>query len=392
MFGLSIKAVLLILVSSLLNAQVQLFSKNVLSPISYNHIGNEFWASGGAGIAERGLAASAFSNPAGNSLGSFCATVEGIWKPETPAWLSNIRHDNLAVLPSYVSVGVPIGNFAMEVGYCSPYGEKHGYDIPITTEAQTDGTGQSTRFSSTSRIHTGFVSISWEAIDKLSLGITMGIDFAGQEESFASISAEGSGARLRIIGGMQYHFSNKFGVGLVVNIPSSGHLSVDYRGAGLWVAASDSNMQRGLTYYKVEATTITYDVKSPLIVDAGASLHIFRKVEILASAEYQNWSEVYEWDKDLWQFHVGLSATLLPQIAVRIGYFTDRYPDMDVREYYDQSFLTAGITFHLNEKLSLTFSGLTSKPFTEQHPYVMYFPADESFHQSALSAGISVSF
>lgn len=394
MCGLRVTGSFLLLFFYFLNAQSQgtLYSEtNVLSPLAYNHVGSEFWAAGGAGVAERCITAVSFDNPAGLSLNSFRITAEGIWKPGTN-WLSGIHYDNLIALPSYVSAGMPLGDLAVELGYCSTYNEKYEIDnIAVTTEAQPNGTGEYISFTETTRIHTGFGNIRWQATEKLSLGITIGVDFVKQEETFAHLSAKGCATRLKIIGGMQYHFSDKFGLGLVVNFPCSTSFSLDYSNSGLWVQAdSTTGNNRGLTYYKIES--ITSLAKSPLFVEAGASLHILQQVEILASVEYQNWSKAYQGKNDLWQFHIGAVATLLPQLSVRLGYFTDRYPDMSTREYYDQSFLTAGVTFQLSEKLSLIFASLTSKPFTEQHPYIMYFIPDESFHQTAFSTGISISF
>ncbi len=388
MSSLRVMGIILLLVSSLPDAQSQPGTTNVLSPLSYNRVGSEFWASGGAGVAEKDLNAAALNNPAGMSFSAFRITAEGIWKPRV-TWLSDIHYNDLDILPSYISAGIPLGDLAVELGYCSPYGAKYGIDIPVTTEDNPDGTGEIMTIGETTRMHTGFGSVRWQTTEKLSLGFTVGVDFV-QHEPTINVTVKESGLKMRIIGGMQYQWSDNFVLGLVATIPYSHNYSLQYEYPGVLAPPSNPNAQRGLTYYAIAPATI--QVKSPLTLEAGTSLHISQKVEILASAEYQNWTEVYNGMNDVLQFHIGLAANLSPRLTVRLGYFTDRYPEVTAQDYFNEYFLTAGMTLRLTEKLSLTFMGLSSEPFARQHAYSGYSSPDESFYQNAFSTGFSISF
>ena len=81
---------------------------SILSPLGYNRIGTEFWSSGGAGIAEPGLRGAALNNPAANRFDGLTITAESGWRFKTD-YLGSVDFDNFGLLPSYGSVGLPLG-------------------------------------------------------------------------------------------------------------------------------------------------------------------------------------------------------------------------------------------------------------------------------------------
>jgi hypothetical protein len=367
----------------------QTVETNILSMRGYNLVGNEFWASGGAGLAERGLSSSAVNNPAGISFPGFTCTVEGMWKPRAE-YIADIEYNNTGFFPSYVSIGMPLALLMIEMGYYSTYYEKYDLgEIPVTTVDFPDGNGQVFHPKITTSIQTAFGSFSLHPLDALSIGMTVAIDFIKQDNSILNTSSQITGTGTRVLCGIQYQLSERVGLGGTMHFPSAAKLDLNMNdgnhGAINPLTIDSTNRRPGL--YTTLFDLPTYAAKTPFIAEMGLSVLLSSGIKLFAAMEYQQWSDVSRTADDLWQFHAGMTLSLLPELSVQAGFFNRKASNSPESGYFDQRFLTGGCTIRIVEHCSIHFSALSSDPFTkEQHMF-----SGQSLHQSALSLGFSYS-
>jgi hypothetical protein len=372
---------LLIYSSSNIYSQVNA-TIDALSSLGYNRIGNEFWAAGGASVAEKELIASAFNNPANISFNKFTLTAEGMWKLKSD--YLGIDYNNTSIIPSYISIGTAIDKIGFEFGYCNFYNEKLELGgIPITTIDQPEGTGEYITLVSITNVNTCFGSLCWQAMENLSLGLTLGLDFVRQNEKVYNISSNLTGTRIQIIGGIQYQPWENLGLGLVFHLPTSTNLDLKVSsGSMLNLKVSDSS-----SFVEIYPQ---YRAKSPIIAEFGASFHISRIIVLHQSLEYQNWSKINNAANNVWQIHLGATIKSSANFQFHVGYFTQNYPYSMMSGYFDQQFLSAGITAK-SGGIEMTVTALSSEIFKKTRPVVSFFILEESFYQNEISFGMSYS-
>jgi hypothetical protein len=366
------------------------YEYSVLHALAYNHIGNEYWAAGGAGVAEKGLRTSAFNNPAGISFDALTVTSEAGWKSKAD-YIVGITFNDLTILPTYISVGFPLGKNGLEFGYFNTYNEKVDYGrVEITTVENPDGTGVFFNPIKTTAIHTIFGSFCWQESDNLSFGITFGLDFIKEEEDIYQNSYEISGTRAQIIGGFHYRISEIFELGAVFHIPTPETIDFKIISPGL-IYAQDRDDPRTNSSQNYIFAMPKCTAKSPTILETGASVLILPNVTLLASIEYQNWSSLHYDKIDVWQTHAGMAVKLIPEISLRMGYFTQISPFSENGDFFNQQFLSLGTVIKIDNHLAITATALSSDPFKKINPEFQFFNIKESYHQSEFSLGVSYS-
>jgi hypothetical protein len=350
--------------------------QNILSPLAYTRIGTEFWSSGGAGLAEKGYATAPINNPAGISLSSLTISAEGACKLQTPYIFNDISYDNVLLIPSYVSVGIPYETFTFALGYSNTVNSVLDLGlIPLTTESNPDGTGQFFSAKDSWKVHTGFGCANWSPSQLLSLGVTFGYDYIISESNLADAWSKTTGSRISITCGAQIH-TEHVGIGMVLRLPSSASLKYE------------AYIPPGPSLRPTPALIVpSYVAKTPLIAEIGFSYYANPNFTLLASAEFQGWSQVNPDTRDLWQFHVGCSVSPFSNVFLRAGYFTAKTPNTFKPDYWNQEYLTCGMTIALENRFSVSIMLLSSKPFTDKNE----LNADMSFYQMMLSAGFSLS-
>lgn len=364
----------------------QTTSINVLSQLGYNRIGSDFWASGGAGIAEQGLRASAFANPALLSFNSLTLTAESAWRPKTD-YLSGIEYDNTTLLPSYASVGFSVASISIETGYSRSYDERFFLgNVMITTEAQPDGTGQYATVENRSSIQTAFVSMSYTISEGISVGLTGGLDYIQYDGNLPYYSTHATGRRLQLTVGVVARPFETASFGLTAHIAASSNL--DNSGEPP-VRALTIDSSRNVT---VLLPTALYKAETPSSVEIGGAVNVLPWLTLLGSAEYQNWSAMGNYLDDIWQYHVGAATSPIPEATFRAGFFTQRSSSTPLKEYFNEYFLTAGASWKVLESLTVSIAYMTSAPFTKKSISVPYFYFGESLQQSMLSGGVSFSW
>jgi hypothetical protein len=361
-------------------------SANILSQPGYNRIGSDFWASGGAGIAERGLRAAAFANPALLSFNALTLTAETGWRPRTD-YMSGIDYDNTTILPSYASVGMPFGPVSVEAGYARSYDELLVIKgVMITTTQQPDGTGQLFDVENRTTIHTAFVSMGVAFPEGFSVGLTTGLDFVRYEGDLPYFTSHGTGTRLQMTAGavVRPFEIASFGLTIHVAADNSLHSTTDNISA---IAPLDST---GRT--PVALAVASFSARTPSSVGFGGSLDVLPWLTLLGKAEYQNWSALGNSMNDVWQYHIGAVASPMPEATFRAGFFTQRSNLGNLKEYFSEYFLTAGASWKITQNLTASAAYLSSALLRKKSVAVQYFYYGESLQQSMLSGGVSYSW
>ncbi|MCX6120923.1 MAG: PorV/PorQ family protein [Ignavibacteriales bacterium] len=173
-------------------------------------------------------------------------------------------------------------------------------DIDVTTEDQTEGTGEV--FSPT--FFTLGLTYSKLLTENVGIGVTMNI----VNESFARVSSSGIAMDV----GVQYqNLAGLQGLSIGVCVKNIG-TAMQYGGSGLWVAADDPTSHRGLTQYKVEAAS--YQMPTIIQIGLGYTMMLTDKNGVLLSAAFEN--DNYGIDK----YRVGAEISFLKSLFLRGGY------------------------------------------------------------------------
>ncbi len=355
---------------------------NVLNQTGYNRVGSEFWASGGAGIAERGVYAIALTNPSLLSFDAPTVTLEADWRPRTE-YEHGIGYDNTWQTPSYAAIGFPLTTGSVEIGYAHTYDDRLDYGrIPITTAAQPDGTGEYFEWLMTSTVHTAFVAASINVSEDISVGIETGMDFV-RFEYLSYYDQKGTGSRFHCRFGASTRLSKAVTVGLTGYI--SQDKSLDYTTDSPYINA---------IYSAFPGEHPMFTANTPLMSALGGSFAISPSVTLLASAEYQNWSSIGGGQglRDVWQYHIGLRDSVSPVLTLRAGVFTLRSPDTYDLSLLDEYFIGAGATWELSSSIRVSITFLASDLFSKDVSFSKYGLGTTSLKQRMLSGSVSYSW
>ncbi len=353
--------------------------QNVLNQTGYNHVGTEFWASGGAGIAERGISATEFVNPSLLFFDRPTVTLETGWRPKTN--YNGIDYDATLSLPSYASVGVPFTRGAVEAGYLNSYDERYDFGrIPITTSSQPDGTGQFVHPINTSIVHTVFAAASYTPPHWLTIGVAAGMDFVRYD--YASVSTvKATGTRMHLALGTLFSPMDRLNIGL------SGHWFED---VGLEYSITPASAPVTGNVASGNANVIPwYGAETPTNYSIGASFLATQSISVLASVHYEGWDRMTGFLQDVWQYRFGVFASVSPTWTVRAGFFSLRSPSNSLKDLLDEYFLTAGGSWSPTEDLKVSLAFMSSELFTRRVNPSWYISTKETLAQRTLSVSMS---
>ncbi len=357
--------------------------QSVLGPTGYNRIGSEYWASGGAGIAEREVHAIALENPALLSFTSPTLTLESGWRPET--FMYRDSYDKTILAPSYVSIGIPLAPWTLEVGYAMPYNE-HVY-LGGSSFSITDGQNVSDVYYDwivTNIIRSAFGAVSYTFTDNSSLGFATQLDFVRYNNDFLH-QQEATGTMMEFTFGGVTSVSERIHIGFAAHASTDRYLHYTIRFAPTGYVLTAANLATG------GGTMPTYPAKSPPWAEIGTNVQVTPWLKLLGSVEFQNWHSTGNYMSNRWQYHAGAVASLNRDITLRAGYFTmwSPYP---INTYYDdQFFLTAGASWRFFSGFTATIAYQTSAPFTRRVLFIDNTSSD-SFQQQVLSGGVAYSW
>ncbi len=356
--------------------------QNVLNQTGYNDVGSEFWGSGGAGIAERGVRATEFVNPSLLFFERPTVTLETGWRPKTDH--NGIGYDATFSIPSYASIGIPFKRGAIEAGYLRSYAERFDLGhIAITTMDQPDGTGQITDYVQTTMVHTIFAATSYTPPHWLTIGVAAGVDFV--EYDVATITrVKANGTRLRVAIGTVFSPVDRLNIGL------SGHWTQD---VGLeYNASSSGTVPVGSRVLQYANVLPWYAAETPTSYAIGASFTAAQSISLLAALQYEGWHIMESYLQDVWQYRIGVVDTVTSALTVRAGFFSLRSASNPQKELFDEYFLTAGCSWNFEEGFRVSLAFMTSELFTRKVSPSWFISAKESLAQRTLSVGLSFSW
>src|SRR6266850_7249609 len=191
------------------------------SPPAIGRVGNQFWSSGGAGVAEDGLVSAPFSNPASANPTTLTLSFEAGVRSSAD-FPYGINYDGQWLLPSYVSLAIPGRDWSFSLGYANFYNLDLSIPgIPVTTVNFPDGTGQMDDFERSVLAHTFFGSARYEAAPALSVGLTMGINVVRSTESLLGVTAKGDGYGLLAVIGVLFKPNSNVNLGSAITFAST---------------------------------------------------------------------------------------------------------------------------------------------------------------------------
>lgn len=349
---------------------------NVLNPVWSVRSGADHLAVGRAAIAERGLSASELMNPALQTVRGWRTEAAVAWGP-TADGLLRYRHQLSAVAPVHISVSFPLGPLSLTIGASRSHDERsESPDIPLTTEAEPEGTGHTYRVSTTSVVHTFFASSSADVTPGLALGLTLAVDDIDDRTSFWTSWYRSHGTTVRIVGGAWYAISDLATVGAAVRYAAPATLASRTNTALSTVGGRMPPEPRRVARWPFEA-------------ELGTSIRWLPDVRFLASLQYTGWSSAFRSVTDRWDFRLGLEAEVAG-LLLRAGTFTQGMPVGSVSSYYDQQFLTVGISGQWSETIRCSAAYATSAPFSRSNTPAIIGTIGESFHRSELVAGVAI--
>jgi hypothetical protein len=275
-------------------------------------------------------------NPAGLDYNATSASVLFSHR----SYIADIGINYLAVgskLGSFGSVGLTLRTFGIG-------------DINVTTEDQTDGTGEI--------ISPTFFVLGTTYSKQLTDNVSVGANFNIVQESFGRVSASG----VAIDAGVQYHnLGGVSGLGVGVCLKNIG-TSMQYGGSGLWVAADVPASQRGLTNYKLEAAS--YQMPSIIEIGLGYQMELGPNSGLLLSGAFAN--DNYGID----QYKVGAQLGLVKTLFLRAGYVYSTSPT-GTKSIFQNA--TLGFGVDLKEYLGIALS------VDYAYVPVQYFDANQIF-------------
>jgi hypothetical protein len=312
---------------------------------------------------------------------SLTLNLEGTSRFETQL-LADINYDGQQIIPSLASVGFALGATQVSAGYARTYDSRINFSLLLLTPDNPAGTGQTSDFDERFRIHTFFGSVSRSVSDRLSIGLTGGLNHLTFTEDISSEHAEGSGAGVQLIAGSLYSISEEVHLGLTVGYGSRISFQQSYSSGGLRALPVDSSRTVSVP------VSIEFSQQPPWNIALGASWAVSTIVSLTSSAEYQHWSHVSDDWSNIIQFHVGAAITPVDYFTLRAGFFTQTSPrDKTVSDNFSEDFLTVG--FRWSATNQLTFSGNLVTGFRTGNAYDPFTGIhDNHFKQSSISLGI----
>jgi hypothetical protein len=352
-----------------------------VSPVAAaTKIGIDSWASGGTGVTEIGSSSAAFANPSALKFGSLTLSAEMAYRYKA-TWAFDYSYDGMGLVPAFVSIGLPAGDWNLSVSYANTYNQRLELpSIPVTTEQFPDGTGQFISYLRTVRIHTFAGSFSYALNELFSVGATFGLNVIRMEETLFITNAKATGTGLVAIVGLLARPLPSLSTGASFTVSPKTILNLDYTPTAL-IDPGGGNP----TLPAVVAMP-TFIAKSPWTVTLGASWEATSSIRIQSSLEYQHWSSVYDAYRNPLHFHAGLVYAVSPMLSARLGFFSQSDPSTSL---FSQNFLTGGIRL-LVDRIAVTAGVIDSHLFGNSEQNAIY--GTPQFHQTIVQGGLAYTF
>ncbi len=357
-----------------------------ISNMSFTKIGIDNWAAGGAIISENKISTSPLTNPAALTVNKFGLYVEfGKWS--TSEWLEDIKINGHYVIPAFASLAFPFKKLTLCFGYMNYYQLQSKMKMMIRTVSQPEGTGEHFEAKTNIRLNTFFSAVSYAPDEKISLGLTVGLNYLIHEDKIWTSTGDGDGFGLILITGLLIKPFPKFSFGYNLKyLTAINYDMVLHAKEQLIDLDPDVYGNNEIILAELSRDPFPYLAKFPLVFETGFMYQLFSFLSLHVKVEMQKWptSSSYE-GEDIVNYHLGSRFSALKWLDLSIGYFTQdklfSFPDV---AFYDQKFLSTGLRIHINNSISLSAFILDSHLLKEKK-YA------DKYYQTYAAAGISYS-
>jgi hypothetical protein len=353
-------------------------SPTYIWPFALTIIGSETWATGGASIADKGLAANAFNNPAGiySSNISIYAEFE---KQFDAKWMNSYELEGQLILPSFASITYAHLNWNLAIGYMRFYNFQTDFKSNIRTVYDPEGIY---KHENQINVHTFFASSCYQFNENTSIGLTIGINYLANEYEFYDTIGEGNGYGAIFNFGFIHKFNNRLTVGITTKLITEIKYDVTFK---LINSEFDTT-----NYYPISNR---YSSIFPVILDFGLSYEAFSNIIFHGKLDIQMWPDNSTIGENLTNFHLGTEINIYEPISFRMGYYTAYNLDLyTLGKILDQNFLTFGFSWQLNPNIKVSTSLQDSHLFNNSDFEDYYGKDGEQFNQTHISVGILYSF
>lgn len=346
-------------------------------PFAFTRIGADYWAAGGAAIAEENSHTAAYYNPAALRGDRLNIYAQFNARRETE-YIADIKVDGQYILPSFISVSLPVNKFHFSVGYINAYDFRSFYRFEVTTPAQPQGTGETIDLTERLRLHSIFGSANYHFNDLLSAGAAFGLSYLKLHAELGhNAESNGDGYGSFFIGGLQFKPLPALRVGYTFKYFSNIEYDMDTEG----LQYSGKPIKRKEIF--------------PWMIETGLSYQPWNFLTLMAKIEFQKWrneeTDQYKSIQDFIDYSLGCKFIIWPPLTLSMGYyFMDHYYS-ERHDFYKQKFLSAGFRWQIMRNLAwetmINDSRFLSKKTQRSENDI--FP-ERSFNQTIISTGLSV--
>ncbi len=322
-------------------------------------IGADSWASGGTGVVEQGASGALFTNPACMDFQSLTVSAELTGRLKTKTYLG-FDYDGI-VYPSFVSVGMKKDNWNLSAGYLNYFNYAKSNYLPETTPEYPEGTGNYYTFETNIKVHSFFGSANCSS-EKLTYGLTLGLNYLVNSESWGNTNTSENGLGLLAIAGLLASPSEQFNIGLSFKFATP----IEYTSKPL-------------------TEEYIYRAAFPWGFELGLSGELSPIFRVLASVDFQNWKDVSPGMQNELNIHLGTVIEVSQYNNLRFGFFTQSDPILFYKPYFDQNFLSGGFQTG-DEHITISLTILDSHLFNREE-LISYNGDEHQFHQTIISLG-----
>lgn len=358
-------------------------------PTAFTRTGIQYWSSGGAAIAENGLATAALNNPATLAGDDLTLYVEAGKRTETN-WPFDLRYDGQWIAPAYVALVIPENGWYLSIGYTNYYSDDLATEpFPVTNDNFPEGTGQFFQAERSSLVHDFFGSIQYRTSEQMSLGLTLGFNDVTMNDRITDVEASATGYGVLAIAGALYQPLPAVTIGATITLSSTVNVDAGYFNNSLTV--TPTHQQDSLVPVVGSREAFRFAAEFPWIVGTGVDWKYSSTLEFMLGLEYQHWSGILAGNSNPLQIHCGTAFAISPSFKVRFGFFTAFEPASTDQQYLNQNFLSLGFEYCSFEHVKIIAGIIDSHILSSSAVLPSFEGQSNTFRQTYLSCGISYS-
>lgn len=347
---------------------------------TFTKIGAASWAAGGARIANPLDATAGFSNPAlKNSYQQMLYAEFGKRFETENALEEQIKLDNQNFIPAFAALNTSAFNFNFSAGYAH-YSSDH-LSFTATLPSLDFPEGETYTFKRALEVHQFYLAVRQEIASKLAVGINAGLNHGKlRAELYETTSREGDGHGYHFTAGVVYSPSDRIKISGTYRTDTDIKLSFSFNEQESFLTRDSLGGP-----FQVQIIEEKHIAVFPQIFSFGAGVAISKNWQYTLQFDIEKWASLDDAYENTVQLYTGISHSILKDVAIMAGYFTQSSPAKTIGNYYDQKFLTGGLNFKLPWKCKLSLAIIDSHLFNNKQP-------DEKkdlFKQTYISAGFA---